>query len=150
MKYQDGKRMSKFLALVAACAILLSGSSAGAMACERHSEVVANRMSREETLELQRIVNEGHQPWRRNAESVAAEELSRLILERDGYQLDPAKFRLQEESLSATEAVFTWTAGTGRTAYRMTVRRNKWLLPLAQKWDATIWVAAQTEITTMR
>ncbi len=95
---------------------------------------------------LQRWVNAGHDPWCRDPQLVAAATLSRVSPDLSGYEL--ASFPLELEHDQKTKVVYTVHSIDGRTTYRITLRRNLYLLPTAGALDRIIWIPESAEIVT--
>lgn len=95
---------------------------------------------------LQRWVNAGHDPWCRDPQLVAAATLRRVSPELPGYELAP--FPLELEHNQKTKVVYTFHSIDGRTTYRITLRRNLYLLPTAGSLDRIIWIPENAEIIT--
>lgn len=93
--------------------------------------------------ELQRWVNDGHEPWRMDASAVAAEEILKIQNAPQG-QWDVYRARLKIVRKTGRRAVFEYKGGQN-LCYEVTVRRFSWLLPLAQKWKWMVW--APTDIS---
>jgi len=126
----------------AVCAPLLS---AGALCPSNRQTIPVNR---KEARRLQSFVNEGHEPWRLDAQAVAAEKI--FELEKTPQQ----NWNLYSLALTQIEsnerlAVFEYQSRQQEgTSYRVTVRRLEWLLPLAKKWEFILWVP--TEIVVIK
>ena len=107
-------------------------------------------VNQDDYKEVQKFVNEGHEPWRQDAEPVAAEQV--LTLEHTPQQ-DWNVFAVPLIRIEETErkAVFTYDSKVyPGVSYRVTVERPIWLLPLAKKWEWMIWVPTQVEKTRSR
>jgi len=96
--------------------------------------------------DLQRWVNGGHDPWCRDPQLVAASSLQRLLA--DSSDIELASLPLELERGQKTSAVYTFHSLDGLTAYRVTVRRYRWLRPVAGSQGKTIWVPERVEIVT--
>jgi hypothetical protein len=96
---------------------------------------------------LQRWVNSGHDDWCRDPQRVAAESLQRVLPDDVNLELTSAP---EGEWSRRTSAVYTIHTLDGLTIYRITLRRYRWLLPVAGSQRKTIWVPAQLEIVTHR
>jgi hypothetical protein len=94
---------------------------------------------------LQNHVNQGHEPWRLDAQAVAGEQL--LVLEPDSDKTHSVYgYDLQVLEEDGKHVVFQFRGGNrGDIAYRITVRRLDWLLPVAKKWEWMIWLATRLE-----
>ena len=96
--------------------------------------------------DLQRWVNAGHDPWCRDPQLVAASSLQRVLA--DPSDIELASLPLQLERSQKTSAVYTFHSLDGLTAYRVTVRRYRWLRPVAGSQRKTIWIPERVEIVT--
>jgi hypothetical protein len=113
----------------------------------RAEERVTNEraIDRAEVENLQRWVSAGHADWCKDARLVAAEELKRVAAEYSdqGLELDA----VEDQDLSGgNRATFEWKTMDGRVAYRVTVERFEWLLPIAKSVESMVWVPTSTEI----
>ncbi len=138
----------RVLALGLACSFALALPLGNLRACGEQTIVKTNAINRAALRELQRAVNDGHDPWRLDAVSVAALELVSQAPELQGLDPDLLTASLKAESHTVAQGVYVWTRGDGKATYRITVRKYRWLLPLAGNWDAMVWVAERTEVTT--
>lgn len=102
-------------------------------------------IDRAEVENLQRWVSAGHADWCKDARLVAAEELKRVAAEYsdEGFELDAVE---DQDSSSANRVTFEWATVDGRVAYRVTVERFEWLLPIAKDVESMVWVPTSTEI----
>jgi hypothetical protein len=97
---------------------------------------------------LQRWVNAGHDPWCRDPRLVATEALRRVSSQFS--EIEPAALPLQLERSHKTTAVYTFHSVDGRATYRITLRRYRWLLPVAGSYQHMIWVPQRVEILTSK
>ena len=95
---------------------------------------------------LQRWVNAGHDPWCRDSQLVAAASLRRVSPEVSNLEL--ASLPLELERSHKTTAIYTFHSLDGRTTFRITLRRYRWLLPVAGSFQKMIWVPERAEIVT--
>jgi hypothetical protein len=95
---------------------------------------------------LQRWVNAGHDSWCRDPQLVAATSLRRVVPAFEDFDL--ASLQLEAELAGKTSAVYTFHSLDGNTTYRVTVRRYRWLLPVAGNLHKMIWVPEHAEILT--
>jgi hypothetical protein len=93
---------------------------------------------------LQRWVNSGHDDWCRDPQLVAVASLQRILPESGNFELTSAP--VEAEPRGKTTAVYTIHSLDGSTTYRVTLRRCRWLLPLARSTHNVIWVPVQAEI----
>jgi hypothetical protein len=111
-----------------------------------HRSVYNFPVERAKLEDLQRWVNAGHDPWCRDPQLVAASSLQRVLA--DSSDIELASLALELERNQKTSAVYTFHSLDGLTAYRVTVRRYRWLRPLAGSQRKTIWVPERLEIIT--
>jgi len=95
---------------------------------------------------LQRWVNAGHDPWCRDSQLVAAASLRRVSPELSDFEFAFLQSELQRGR--KTTAIYTFHSLDGNTAYRITLRRYRWLLSLAGSFQKMIWVPERVEILT--
>lgn len=101
------------------------------------------KVDRAAVKQVQIFVNEGHEPWRMDAQSVAAERILFLRkVKRVDY--DALKVSLEQVTSGETRATFKYK-DTNKT-YRVTVQRYAWLLPLAKQWRWSVWTPTEEEI----
>jgi hypothetical protein len=103
-------------------------------------------VERAKVEDLQRWVNAGHDSWCRDPQLVAAMSLRRIVP--DSGDFDLASLPLEVERSQKTSAVYIFHSLDGNTTYRVTVRRYRWLLPLAGNLHKMIWVPEHAEIVT--
>lgn len=135
-----------FVIFTIACALALASPLAAAP--KSHTIVRTHKTRRAAMENLQRWVNAGHASWCKDAQLVASAELRRIAPEFSSYPFDLVSLPLEARSHAATRAVFTYTSLDGRTTYRITLRRYRWLLPLAGDLRSIVWAPACAEITT--
>ncbi|MDT8070171.1 MAG: hypothetical protein ROO76_18550 [Terriglobia bacterium] len=100
------------------------------------------KVDRAAVKQLQVFVNEGHEPWRMDAKSVAAE---RILLLRKVKTTDHDVFNVPLEQVSSSETHATFQYKGSSKNYRVTVQRFAWLLPLAKQWKWAVWTATEEE-----
>jgi hypothetical protein len=110
-----------------------------------HRVVYTFAADRAKIEELQRWVNAGHDAWCRDPQLVASASLRRVLPESD---VELASFPLELQHSRKTTAVFTFHALDGHTTYRITLRRYRWLRPIAGSQHKMIWVPERAEIIT--
>jgi hypothetical protein len=112
---------------------------------KEHRVVYTFAVDRSQIEALQRWVNAGHDSWCRDPQLVASASLRRVLPDSD-FEL--ASLPLELEHNRKTTAVYTFHSLDGRTAYRITLRRYRWLLPIAGSQYKMIWVPERAEIIT--
>ena len=112
---------------------------------KEHRMVYAFAVDRAQIENLQRWVNADHDAWCRDPQLVASASLRRVLPDSD-FEL--ASFPLEQEHRAKTTAVYTFHSLDGLTTYRITVRRYRWLLPIAGSQHKMIWVPERAEIIT--
>jgi len=113
-----------------------------------HREIRNFPMDRAHIATLQRWVNSGHDEWCRDpqlAASAAVRQVSRQFSE---SEFELAYLPLGGEASRVTKAIYTYHSLDGRTTYRITLRRFRWLLPTAGTFRQMIWVPERAEIIT--
>ena len=139
-------RMVEMGILVGAMA-MAPAAGAVSVGSARAEERVTNErtIDRAEVENLQRWVSAGHADWCKDARLVAAEELKRVAAEYsdEGLELDAVE---DQDLSSGNRATFEWATADGRVAYRVTVERFEWLLPIAKNVESMVWVPTSTEI----
>jgi hypothetical protein len=136
-----------------ACSLFLWTLGASAMDLRvaqiqsKENRVVVNfPIDRAKAEDLQRWVNDGHDPWCRDPQLAAAAALRRVSSRFSEYEL--ASLPVELESSQKTKAVYTFHSLDGRTGYRITVRRYRFLLPSAGSLQRIIWIPETAEIIT--
>jgi hypothetical protein len=124
------------------------GTSMSLMAAEpkEHRAVYNFPVDRAKIEALQRWVNSGHDDWCRDPQLVAVASLQRIHPEPGNFEL--ASVPIEVEPERKMTAVYTLHSLDGSTTYRITLRRFRWLLPLARSTHKIIWVPVQAEIVT--
>ena len=97
---------------------------------------------------LQRWVNSGHDEWCRDPEFVASAAIRRISPEFSDSGMALVSLPLETEHARVTRVVYTYHSLEGRTTYRVTVRRFRWLLPTAGTFQQMIWVPERAEVIT--
>jgi hypothetical protein len=95
---------------------------------------------------LQRWVSSGHEDWCRDARMVASYELERIAPDFRVERSELIALPLERDGATGAKRIFTWTPSDGRATYRVTVERFLWLMPIARRRDAIVWVPTRTEI----
>jgi hypothetical protein len=112
---------------------------------KEHRVVYTFAADRAQIEDLQRWVNAGHDSWCRDPRLVASASLQRVLPDSD-FEL--ASFPLEREHSRKATAVYTFHSLDGTTTYRITLRRYRWLLPVAGSRHKMIWVPERAEIVT--
>src|ERR1700756_1371656 len=122
---------------------------AAASSVGKEERIVNERgINRAEVENLQRWVSSGHADWCKDARLVAAEELWRLAPEYSGDGLELNAISGETNAAGGDRGTFEWAWMAGRAAYRGTLERFDWLLPIASDTEAIVWVPTSTEIRT--
>ncbi len=129
--------------VIASTSVGATFSLAGPSNCTAQTRKLV--VDRKQYKALQRLVNQGHQPWRMDAWDVASEEI--LTLENVPEQQYNV-FRVPVRKIIETKqhAVYEYSAAE-KTSYRIVLRRFPWLFSLAGKWEWTIWIPTEVTIT---
>ena len=103
------------------------------------------KIDRKQVEDLQRWVNEGHEPWRLdNPELLANQKLLELkgkVKEIGSYKVPPRQI-VDKKNL----AVFLYDSVLDEKTYRVTLEKFQWLLPLAKRWEWTIWYVTAVDV----
>jgi hypothetical protein len=113
---------------------------------KEHRVVVNFPIDRDKAEDLQRWVNDGHDPWCRDPQLAAAAAVRRVSSRFSEYE--GASLPVELESSQKTKAVYTFHSLDGRTTYRITLRRYRFLLPSAGSLHRIIWIPQTAEIIT--
>lgn len=113
---------------------------------KEHRVVYNFSIERAKIEDLQHWVNAGHDSWCLDPQLVAATSLRRVVPDSEDFEL--ASLPLEAELAGKTSAVYAFHSLDGNTTYRVTVRRYRWLLPVAGKLHKMIWVPEHAEIVT--
>jgi hypothetical protein len=113
---------------------------------EEHRVVHSFAVERTKMEDLQRWVNAGHDAWCRDPEEVAARAMECVLPE--GSDVELASLPLGRDHAKKTAALYTFHSLDGATAYRITLRRYRWLLAVAGSIHRMIWVPERVEVTT--
>jgi len=113
---------------------------------KEHRMVLDFPIDRAKVENLQRWVNDGHDPWCRDPQLVAAATLRRVS---SGLaEFGSASLSLELEHSAKTSAVYMFHSLDGRTTYRVTLGRHLYLLPTAGSLRRIIWIPETVEIVT--
>jgi hypothetical protein len=123
---------------------VLIGIPGPAFCGERHicKTLAVTRPTRSQVIELQKLVNNGHEPWWLDANAVAAQEvLKRENTAKEHY--DVYGVPLTELRKTTQSALLEYS--TGSKSYRIRLYRPKWLLTISNEWKNTIWLVDAIE-----
>jgi hypothetical protein len=113
---------------------------------KEHRALYNFSVERAKVEDLQRWVNAGHDSWCRDPQLVAATSLRQIVPDSEDFDL--ASLPLEVERSQKTSGVYIFHSLDGNTTYRVTVRRYRWLLPVAGNLHKMIWVPERAEILT--
>jgi hypothetical protein len=113
---------------------------------KEHRVVYNFSVGRAKIEDLQRWVNAGHDSWCRDPQLVAATSLRRIVP--DSEDFERTSLPQEAEVTRKDSAVYIFHSLDGNTTYRVTVRRYRWLLPVAGNLHKMIWVPQHAEILT--
>ncbi|MGB7727542.1 MAG: hypothetical protein WBL50_05895 [Candidatus Acidiferrum sp.] len=113
---------------------------------KEHRAVFNFPVDRAKVQDLQRWVNAGHDTWCRDAHLVADATLRRISPDLAGYE--SASLPLELETSQKTRTVYVFHSLDGRSTYRITLRRYRFLLPAAGTIRQIIWIPESAEIIT--
>jgi hypothetical protein len=97
---------------------------------------------------LQRWVNDGHDTWCRDPKLVASLALSRVSPDFISPEFELASLPAERRAAHGTKSIYTFSTLDGRTSYRVTLRRYRWLLSTAGTIDNIVWVPVRIETIT--
>jgi len=117
----------------------------GAAETREHRLVFTFSVDRAQVEDLQRWVNAGHDSWCRDPQLVASASVRRVL---PGSDFELASFPMQLEHTRRATVVYTFYSVDGLTLYRITLRRYRWLRPIAGSEHNMIWVPERAEIIT--
>ena len=133
--------------ILVAMAMMVPMAGAAAVRGSRVEERVTSEraIDRAEAENLQRWVSAGHADWCKDPRLVAAEELKRVAAEYsdEGFELHAV---VDQDLSNRNRVTIEWATVDGRVAYRVTVERFEWLLPIAKNVESMVWVPTSTEI----
>jgi hypothetical protein len=113
-----------------------------------HREVRNFPMDRAHIETLQRWVNSAQDEWCRDPQLVASTAVRQVAPQLSESEFELASLPLEGEPSRVTKAIYTYHSLDGRTTYRITLRRFRWLLPTAGTFRQMIWVPERAEIIT--
>lgn len=97
---------------------------------------------------LQRWVNAGHDTWCRDPKLVASAALHRVAPGFADSEFELASLPTGRTNAHGTKSIYTFASPDGRTTYQVTLRRYRWLLPIAGTPDQVVWATARIETIT--
>ena len=108
-------------------------------------KVFEETTDRKEIVRLQRWVDDGHEPWRMdNPELVAHQKLMDLASSVKGFGAHRGS--PDRVVVRGSYAVIVYRSELGDKAYRVTLRKFTWLVPIAGKLKWVIWSPTKVEI----
>jgi hypothetical protein len=113
---------------------------------KEHRAVFNLPVDRAKVRDLQRWVNAGHDTWCRDPHLVAEASLRRISPDLALYE--SASLPLERETSQKTRTVYVFHSLDGRSTYRITLRRYRFLLPEAGAIRQIIWIPESAEIVT--
>jgi hypothetical protein len=97
---------------------------------------------------LQRWVNEGHDTWCRDPKLVASAALNRVTPGFANSEFELASLPTERTTAHGTKSLYTFASLDGRTTYQVTLRRYRYLLPIAGTPDKIVWAPVRIETIT--
>jgi hypothetical protein len=94
---------------------------------------------------LQRWVNEGHDAWCREPKLVASAALNRVAPDFADSEFELASLPTEHTTAHGTKSIYTFASLDGRITYQVTLRRYRWLLPIAGATDQIVWAPVRIE-----
>ncbi len=110
-----------------------------------HRAVEKLPVNRARVENLQRWVSAGHDAWCRDAKSVAAMSVSRVVPEFANYDFELSSLTTEDGKSSGDKAVYTFHSIDGYASYRVTLRRFGWQSKLAGSAADRVWVPVRME-----
>jgi hypothetical protein len=111
---------------------------------KEHRTVLNFPVDRARIQNLQRWVNAGHDSWCRDPQLVADATLRRISPDLAGYE--SVSLPLALETSQKTRIVYVFHSLDGRSTYRITLRRYRFLLANAGAIRQIIWIPESAEI----
>lgn len=137
--------MNRLIGAVAITFLLPVGAIA--QNCTQHTTKL--RVDHKNYQELQRFVNEGHQPWRLDSQAVAGWK----ALEVDHVPGHPSAYLVDVKLVSEKGRIEIYeykSVHDPYTVYRIALQHPKWLDSLAKKPQRMIWVPVEVTTTTCK
>jgi hypothetical protein len=97
---------------------------------------------------LQRWVSEGHDTWCRDPKLVASAALNRVAPGFANSEFELASLPTERTTAHGTKSIYTFASLDGRITYQVTLRRYRWLLPIAGTADQIVWAPVRIETIT--
>ena len=97
---------------------------------------------------LQRWVNAGHDTWWRDPKLLASAALNRVAPGFADSEFELASLPTGRTNAHGTKSIYTFASLDGRTTYQVTLRRYRWLLPIAGTPDQIVWAPVRIETIT--
>jgi hypothetical protein len=92
---------------------------------------------------LQRWVNAGHDTWCRDPKLVASAALHRVAPGLADSEFELASLPSGRTNVHGTKSIYTFASLDGRSTYQVTLRRYRWLLPVAGTPDRVVWATVR-------
>jgi hypothetical protein len=90
-------------------------------------------------------VNEGHDAWCREPKLVASAALNRVAPDFADSEFELASLPTEHTTAHGTKSIYTFASLDGRITYQVTLRRYRWLLPIAGATDQIVWAPVRIE-----
>ena len=97
---------------------------------------------------LQRRVNEGHDTWCRDPKVVASAARNRVASNFVNSAFELPSLPAERTTAQGTKSIYTFASLDGHITYQVTLRRYRWLLPIAGTPDQIVWVPVRIETVT--
>ena len=97
---------------------------------------------------LQRWVNAGHDTWCRDPKLVASAALNRVAPDFADSEFELASLPTERTTARGTKSIYTFASLDGGITYQVTLRRYRWLLPIAGTSDHIVWAPVRIETVT--
>jgi hypothetical protein len=96
-------------------------------------------VNRAQLEHLQRWVNAGHDTWCRDPKLVASAALNRVAPDFADSEFELAALPTERTTARGTRSIYTFASLDGSLTYQVTLRRYRWLLPIAGAPDQIVW-----------
>jgi hypothetical protein len=98
--------------------------------------------------QLQRWVNAGHDTWCRDPKLVASAALNRVAPDFADSEFELASLPTERTTTRGKKSIYTFASLDGGITYQVTLRRYRWLLPIAGTPDLIVWAPVRIETIT--
>lgn len=93
-------------------------------------------------------MNEGHDTWCRDPKVVASAARNRVAPGFANSEFELPSLPAERTTAHGTKSIYSFASLDGRITYQVTLRRYRWLLPVAGTPDQIVWVPVRIETIT--